>query len=107
MLTRKARHADDRKATMQMFSDEIIKRATVQPANPRWLERVVSWWRRITGRDRYYIGIDYADDGSPDYWCKAVQDTRTGVTTILETGRFQPPANAGRQVRRETKGKDK
>jgi hypothetical protein len=75
-----------------MFDTSKIVRATGR--KPRCLWRLVSWWRRITGRDRYHVGIDYADDGSPDYWCKAVHDTRTGVTTILEMGRGQPPANA-------------
>jgi hypothetical protein len=77
---------------MQMFSDEILKRATVQPAKPRWLERVVSWWRRTTGRDRYYIGTDPAADGGC-YWVKSVYDTKTGIITVLETGKSEPPAN--------------
>ena len=64
-----------------------------QPREARWVWRLVSWWRRITGRDRYHVGIDYAKDGEPDHWCKAVYDTKTGVTTILEMGRGEPPAN--------------
>jgi hypothetical protein len=74
-----------------MFDTSKIVRATGR--KPRFLWRLVGWWRRITGRDRYHVGIDYAEDGGPDYWCKAVYDTRTGVTTILEMGRGQPPAN--------------
>ena len=63
----------------------------VTERKPRCLWRLVNWWRRITGRYRYHVEIDYAKDG--DYWCKAVYDTWTGITTILEVGRGKPPSN--------------
>lgn len=64
-----------------MFGDEILNRAT-------WLGRLFSWWRYLTGRDRYYIGTDARADG--DYWIKSVYDTKTGIVTVLEAGKDEP-----------------
>jgi len=78
---------------MQMFSDELLKRATCQPAKPRWLERMVSWWRRIARRDHYYMGTD-PGNGDSAAWCVMKRDTKTGIITVLECGQGEPPANA-------------
>lgn len=77
---------------MQMFSHELLKRAICQPAKPRWLERMVSWWRRITGRDRYYMGTD-PGNGDSAAWCVMKRDTKTGLLTVVECGTGEPPAN--------------
>ena len=61
----------------------------------RCFERVVSWWRRTTGRDKYYIGFDPGcGKGDKAVWTKCRVDTKTGITTMLEYGFGEPPANA-------------
>ena len=50
------------------------------------LHGVVGWWRRITGRDRYYMGYDPAYESDKAAWCICRVDTKTGVTTVLESG---------------------
>jgi len=57
------------------------------------LHGVVGWWRRITGRDRYYMGYDPAYESDKAAWCICRVDTKTGVTTVLESGIGEPPAN--------------
>lgn len=67
-----------------MFDMSKVIRATER--KPIWFWRLINWWRRIIGRDRYYVGVDYAKAGESDCWAKAVYDTKTGTITILEIG---------------------
>lgn len=46
-----------------------------------------------TGRDRYYMGYDPAYESDKAAWCICRVDTKTGVTTVLESGIGEPPAN--------------
>ena len=58
------------------------------------VRRLVSWWRRITGRERYYIGYDHGcGKGDRAVWTKCSVDTKTGIITMLEYGYGEPPAN--------------
>lgn len=75
-----------------MFDTSKIVRTAGR--KPRCFHRLVLWWRKITKRDRYYIGVDKAYDNSPDYWCESKVDMKTGVITVLRTGRGKPPENA-------------
>lgn len=67
-----------------MFSKELIDRATIKPPRVRWFAQLVSWWRRITGRDKYTISWDCGCQKS--VWLVYKTDTKTGVITIIEIG---------------------
>jgi len=73
-----------------LVSPTDIEKITVKRSRiPLFLQKFVQWFRRITGREIHYTGIDFGgDNANESYFVKASLDKRTGVLTIIDCGRI-------------------